>query len=153
MDGRTRRRLETRSQLVSAGVELLRRGDEVSVSAVLDEAQVAHGTFYNHFSGLAEYVDQMSPPDSGERDAEGVEQRVAILQMAIDGGQLADQDARLLEIASRRALNAAVTRYVDGRFTDTAERDTAVLQMRLAGIPEPDIAVLIERVEKAIADL
>ena len=59
MDGRTQRRLDTRRQLVHAGVELLRRGDEVTVAAVLTEAEVSHGTFYNHFSSLAEYVDQL----------------------------------------------------------------------------------------------
>ena len=60
MDGRTRRRLETRRQILAAGADLLHEGAEnITVAALIERAQVSHGSFYNHFSSLTEFVDQL----------------------------------------------------------------------------------------------
>lgn len=59
-----RRRLETRQQLLDAVVELLleERDPRLSSTAIAERADVAVGTFYNHFLSVQEAIDEAFDP-------------------------------------------------------------------------------------------
>lgn len=61
MDRRERRRLEQRRRIETAAVELLaeHRFDEISVQSIADRADVAASTFYAHFDGKQQLLDDL----------------------------------------------------------------------------------------------
>ena len=60
MDGRTKRRLDTRRQLLNAGAQLLdETDDELNVASVIERAGVSHGTFYNHFPSVGVFMEEL----------------------------------------------------------------------------------------------
>ena len=60
MDGRTKRRQHTRRQLLNAGAQLLDEQDEeLSVASVIERAGVSHGSFYNHFASLDDFLEEL----------------------------------------------------------------------------------------------
>jgi AcrR family transcriptional regulator len=56
-----KKRARTRNQLIDAGVQVLaRKGESLTISDVVAEAQVSNGTFYNYFADREELIDALA---------------------------------------------------------------------------------------------
>lgn len=142
-----RKREKTRSQLLAAGLRVLaEKGEALTVSDVVVEADVSNGTFYNYFTDREEMVDALA------------EQLVLTLAAAAAGEPTADPALRfavatgrvlrramadptwgrvVLRLVNRRAVHGNLDRYLrddlaagfaQGRF-DTGPDDATVDQV------------------------
>ena len=89
---RERRRLELRQRLLEAARDLFEeRGyDESKVSAICERADVAYGTFFNHFPTKLDLLGALAD-QSVQEVAEGLE------ELTKQGGSIADQLIELFE--------------------------------------------------------
>jgi len=91
-----KKRARTRSQLIAAGTRVLaEKGEALTISDVVAEAEVSTGTFYNYFADRDELIDALA-----EHSLSTLAARAAM--------QTAEQDpARRFVIATQRVLRRA----------------------------------------------
>ena len=99
-----KKRARTRNQLIDAGVQVLaRKGESLTISDVVAEAQVSNGTFYNYFADREELIDALA-----EHSLLSLATRAAI--------QTTDKDpARRFAFATLRVLQCATEDPTWGR--------------------------------------
>jgi AcrR family transcriptional regulator len=98
-----RKREKTRRQLIEAGLRVLaRKGEALTVSDVVAEADVSNGTFYNYFVDRDELVDTLG------------EELVLTLAATAASEPIADP-ARRFAVASGRVLRRAAEDVTWGR--------------------------------------
>ncbi len=124
------KRERTRAKLVEAGLRVLAdRGDALTASDVAVEADVANGTFYNHFLDRDDFIHVLAR-----------ESLKAITTDSAEETEGADPAWRCA-VASTRVLQAAVREPLWGR---------AVL--RLAEYPTPPHAAIQQHLRSDLAD-
>ncbi len=99
-----KKRARTRNQLIDAGVQVLaRKGESLTISDVVAEAQVSNGTFYNYFADRDELIDALA-----EHSLVSLAARSAI--------QMTDKDpTRRFAFATLRVLKCATEDPIWGR--------------------------------------
>lgn len=124
------KRERTRAKLVEAGLRVLAdRGDALTASDVVAEADVANGTFYNHFLDRDDFIQTLAR-----------ESLRAITTDSAEDTEGADPAWRCA-VASTRVLQAAVREPLWGR---------AVL--RLAECPTPPHATIQQHLRADLAE-
>lgn len=124
------KRERTRAKLVEAGLRVLAdRGDALTASEVVAEADVANGTFYNHFLDRDDFIQTLAS-----------ESLKAITTGSAEDTEGADPAWRCA-VASTRVLQAAVREPLWGR---------AVL--RLAECPTPPQAAIQRHLRADLAE-
>ena len=124
------KRERTRRKLVEAGLRVLAsRGDALTASDVVTEADVSNGTFYNHFTDREDFIRELARASLE-----------AITTGSADDTEGTDPAWRFA-IASTRVLEAAVREPLWGR---------AVL--RLAECPTPPHAAVQQHLRSDLAE-
>jgi AcrR family transcriptional regulator len=148
--GRTRghkKKERTRRQLVEAGVRVLAaRGEGLTVSDVVAEAEVSNGTFYNYFPDREAFIDAVTEhsalalaADAAKRPIEDPAERFAVATMGMLRHARRDETwARvMLRLVGRPGSGLDLSRYLSedldeghalGRFAVGAE-DAALDQV------------------------
>ncbi len=124
------KRERTRAKLIEAGLRVLAdRGDALTASDVVAEADVANGTFYNHFVDRDDFIQTLARESLKAITADSAEET--------EGADPAWRCA----VASTRVLQAAVRKPLWGR---------AVL--RLAECPTPPHAAIQRHLRADLAE-
>jgi len=92
-----KKRERTRDQLIAAGLQVLAdKGESLTISDVVDRAQVSNGTFYNYFTDRNELIDALA-------------EHSLISLATLSSIETMDQDpARRFAVATGRVLKRAV---------------------------------------------
>ncbi len=117
-----RKKERTRRQLIEAGLRVLaEKGQGLTVSDVVAEAEVSNGTFYNYFvdreallEALAEHSALSLAAAAAKEPIEDPARRFAVATMQVFDHALADATwgRVMLRLASRPGSNVEISRYL-----------------------------------------